>query len=239
MNKDKALLTINYSDPLRITQGGFLAENSRESFQDACRRWDCDYIEYTGPCFAGHPAFLKLHAFSLCPHERIMVLDADTIVRDDTPSPFDMTSPEYFHASQNAQAHHAPHVTEIHKKMAEESIRNILTVKPIESLIDADYIRDNFFNSGMLIISREYHEPVLSLAVYLSEFVSAHWIDQIPLNIAVFAYLHGYVDMGVAWNRQISSNFDHMTDYIYHFSGDPRRYDLLNRVNWHMGEVVL
>ena len=234
---DKALLTINVSDPLRITQGGFLSENSRQSFKDACRRWDCDYVEYT-TVGGHHPAFFKLKAFDLCPHDRIMVLDADTIVRDDTPSPFDMTDPEYFHASQNEQEHQAPHVRRIHQQMALESLKSILTTKPIESLVDADYIKENFFNSGMLIISREYHQPVMSLAWYLNEYVTSNWLDQLPLNLAVFAFLGGYVDMGPAWNYQIPQDYKNMNAYIYHFSGDPRRYDLLNTVNWHVERVT-
>ena len=122
--------------------------------------------------------------------------------------------------------------------MALESLKSILTTKPIESLVDADYIKENFFNSGMLIISREYHQPVMSLAWYLNEYVTSNWLDQLPLNLAVFAFLGGYVDMGPAWNYQIPQDYKNMNAYIYHFSGDPRRYDLLNTVNWHVERVT-
>jgi len=232
--KDKALLTTNISGEDTLKHGGFLAENSRQSFKDACRRWDCDYVEVTEIVESWHPALLKLKAFNLCPHERLMVLDSDTIIRSDTPNPFEFTDPEVFYASQNEQEHFARYLGGLHRQMAEDSLKRLLDAKPIGHLVDVEYIRDHFFNSGMFIVSRKHHEAVLSLAFYLCLGVPhIDWIDQLPLNVAVFALLGGYTDMSTMWNRFFPLNINSMTDFIYHFAGNLRRYDILPRVHWY------
>lgn len=220
----EALLVLNIGD--------FLADNSRRSYKAACKRWECDYVEITEGLPPYHSACLKLKAFELCAHDRVFVLDADTVIRSDAPNLFDITDPEHFYAVKNQQPHYLPGYQLPNIQIADRDIRVVAEAHGLTTL-DIETLSREFFNSGVCVASREYHEEVYAKAFeYFASLPNLQWWDQIPLNIAVETMLGGYQRLGVEWNYQFSKNFSRMTQYIYHFAGDPGRYETLKYVNW-------
>jgi len=224
---DKTLLVVNTNL--------VMSDNTRESLQDAARRWDCDYIEWTEKGdFSYHGAALKLKAFDLCNHDRVFVIDSDTVIRHDTPSPFDLVAPNNLGAVRNVQPHHPAIYTVSNIGIALRDLHLIIKRNNIaEEDIDVNYLANNFFNSGVVVLTREYHEEVLNYAFEL--FVGARgvqWWDQLPLNVSVLLKLGEYQDLGQGWNYMFPQSFHKMNAYIYHFAGNPSRYDILKVVNW-------
>ena len=223
---DKTLLVVNTNL--------VMSDNTRESLQDAAGRWNCDYIEIREKGdFNYHGAAMKLKAFHMCNHDRIFVIDSDTVIRKDTPSPFDLVSPENFGAVKNFQPHHPAIYTVSNVGIAIRDLTKLVKNNNIEGQVDINYLAHNFFNSGVVVLTREKHEEVLDYAWEL--FVNAkcmQWWDQLPLNVAVVIKLGEYQDLGIGWNYMFPQSFHKMNAYIYHFAGNPSRYDILKVVNW-------
>lgn len=77
--------------------GKCLLPKSRESMQAAAARWGVDYVELTKPVARPlgrslHPMWTKaiLYRTAAAPYPRVLVLDADMLIRSDCPSPFDV-----------------------------------------------------------------------------------------------------------------------------------------------------
>ncbi len=226
MNKN-GVLVINMPPENKFTS------NQRNSFRSACNRWQCDFIEFVKGWEPYPPTSFKLKAFDICPHDRILIMDSDMIIRSDAPNPFTFTNPEYFYAVRNQQPHHIDFYREINVEIARENINRILTQKFIQNKISVELISNTFFNGGFLMISRQYHEEIFVLANYLMLGVEqVNWHDQIPLNIAAHTILGGYHDLGYEWNYQFPTDLNKMTSYVYHFAGHDNKYEILKKVNW-------
>lgn len=215
---------------LVINTNKVMSEPTRESFKDACRRWQCDYVEVTESSAPYHHAALKLSAFDLVDHDRILVVDSDMIIRSDMPNIFELTEPTKFYAVKNQQAHFPP-AYRINTLLVREEIARIISNGKQAPIFDANFIAENFFNSGFCVISREYHKEIYDLAKYLFEGSHVQWWDQIPLNIAVSAH-GGYEELPPNFNYQFPPAQGPMQHYVYHFAGDPTRYDTLKKINW-------
>jgi len=215
-----------------VNIGDYLSINSRESFEAACKKWDCDYVECKINPLQYNPNVIKFKAFDLCPHERILVLDADTIIREGTPNLFERSNPDYFYAVKNEQVYAPEGANANNARIARINIERILAKKTLKTPVDVEFISENFFNGGMFIISRE-HEEVLALAFYL--FLNVHqdyWHSQIPLNLAVFSILGNYRSFEPTYNRQFPEKFDKMTDCIYHLASLENRKAKADEINW-------
>lgn len=71
----------------------FMPACARESMQAAAGRWGCEYIEITRPLASMPPVWQKT-LIPESPHasrfDRVLVMDADMLIRSDCPSPFDL-----------------------------------------------------------------------------------------------------------------------------------------------------
>ena len=86
----RALVTLNIGN-------NSLHPKSRESFLHACNRWQCDFVEVTDAIAPVHPFFQKLMVYTLFEEPtHILQLDADMMIREDMPTPFD-ADPEVMH----------------------------------------------------------------------------------------------------------------------------------------------
>lgn len=80
-----ALLVMNLNN--------FMPTAARDSMRDAAQRWGCEYVEITRPLASIPPVWQKTliptstHA---APFDRVLVLDADMLIRSDCPSPFNL-----------------------------------------------------------------------------------------------------------------------------------------------------
>ena len=220
---------------LVINTNNSLSQNSRDSISDAARRWGADYTEVTNYPYKYHPASLKLKAFDICSsYDRILVLDSDTIIRSDAPNIFEVaSSPEIYYAIKNTQPSDPPVYQEAGKIISRKEINSIVSVgKILPPELDLDKVVKSLFNSGVTVITRPLHEPILAYAFYLFCGSPLNWWDQVPINLAVFSILGGYEDLGQRWNRQFPVHTKHMDAYIYHYAGNPERYEILKHVNW-------
>ncbi len=209
-----------------------MCQNTRDSFKDACKRWDCDYLEYTEKT-PYHPALMKLKAFELYPdYERLFIIDSDCIIRSDTPSPFNFDK-DIFGAVQNQQARHPGAYKTANVQGAKQGIELVKKYKNLVSDIDIEWLSNYFFNSGVLLVNRDRHESVLDFAFGLCDNVPGlMWWDQIPLNVSMYLLLGNYTNLGEEWNYQFPYYLDRMAAYVYHFAGLPTRYEDLKHVNW-------
>jgi hypothetical protein len=89
----------------------FLPAMARRAMLDAARRWRVEYVEITEPLAAIHHFWQKTlipRSRHARPFRRILVLDADLLVGDDCPSPFEAVPPTDFGVVGRRQPHHRP-----------------------------------------------------------------------------------------------------------------------------------
>ena len=92
------LVTLNLND--------YLTDNSRASLRHAAARWDAAYLELTAPWIDRCDAFgikMAMHKLPVSPHDRVAFFDADVLVREDCPSPFDAVPETHFGGVANFQ----------------------------------------------------------------------------------------------------------------------------------------
>jgi hypothetical protein len=215
----------------------FMSQNQRDSFVAAAERWNVPYIEITEMPKGlewTYPCFIKLHWPDLCDADRVLVVDADAIIRADAPNPFEIfRNPHPFYAVQNDWPYfytvgYNPRDDYL---IANSEINLINKAHPLDRTLDFQYITENFFNAGVCLESR-HHTDLLKYAWKISQDVPLGWWDQIPLNLAVYTYLGNYREMGLTWNHRLPINLNKMEGYIVHMAGDPSRYERLKTVNW-------
>lgn len=209
-----------------------MSQDTRDSVLAAAKRWEADYVEITesDAPFAHHA--LKLHAFELCDYNYLLILDSDTIIREDAPNIFAQAPAELFCAVRNQQPHY-PRAYDQNVGLARAQIEYIMERQHLgPKEVDVEWLSNNFFNSGVMVVSREHHALTFAYAAHIFER-GLQWWDQIPINVAVHRLHHRYMDLGSMWNFQFPNRLDRMTAYIYHFAGDPGRYKKLDgEVNW-------
>ena len=95
------LFTVNIAGP-----GTSLCDNARNSFLAACNRWKFDYLEIASPLREGYyPSYQKLFFLAEQPsYETVMYVDADVLIRSDTPSPV-IAFEEGLHLVSDLQEH--------------------------------------------------------------------------------------------------------------------------------------
>jgi hypothetical protein len=172
--------------------------------------------------------------FDLCKHDRIFLIDADAIIRKDAPNIFDITYPKLFYAVKNYWNYFEKfgYRPKEDIEIAHREFNNIRLMKNLDPTLNEDYICNNFFNSGVQVVSREFHSEIYPLALNYCLDVPLVWWDQMPINIAVFTIMKNYAELDLKWNKRLPQNLDKMDAYVYHFAGDPTRYDRLKMINW-------
>jgi len=217
-----ALFVINYNN--------MLSDNQRDSFYDACARWKCDYVEIDERVlqYTGHPGAVKLKAFELCHHHRLFILDADTVIWVGTPSPFELFPDDTFCACINKQPQLGPHYLRA-GDIIEHNEMNFIFKKYPQILFDYDH----FFNTGMFMCYRR-HQPIMQRALEIYETTDGLiWWDQSALNYAMAEAKEPIHFVDLTWNYCSPPPFwNKMSKYIYHFAGNPARYDILKIINW-------
>lgn len=219
---NRALLVVNYNN--------MVFQNQRDSFVDACKRWEAAYIEVTENEveYSGHPGAIKLRAFEFCAHDQLFVLDADTIIRIDTPSPFEVFPPDTFCACINKQPQLGPHYIGAGIQIEHNEMNFIFKKYP---RLDFDY--DRFINTGMFMCYRR-HQPIMERAFEIYETTDGLiWWDQSAFNYALAEAQEPIHFVDTTWNWCGAPNELHgMRKYIYHYAGNPSRYGILPKIDW-------
>lgn len=217
-----ALFIVNFND--------MITPNQRASFEHAANKWKVDYIEVTEADLQVnyHTGAVKLLAFELCKSHRICILDADTIIRSDTPSPFVVFSEKAFTAVVNKQLHMPPFYQYAADQIQPKEIELIMQRYPVFTF---DHSR--YFNTGFLMVNRAQHTGILERAseIFLS-VTGLGWWDQSPLNYCVQESGVVLFIADVTWNYCMPPTEQGMEKYIYHFAGIPTRREILETLNW-------
>lgn len=215
-----------------VNYNRMLCDNQVRSFEHAASRWGVELAIVTENdlSISYHPGAVKLSAFELCDAERICILDADTIIRADCPSPFEKFPSEIITACINKQPHLAPFYLQAASVIEPKEMKLILEAKP-EGTVNFDY--KHYINTGFLVAERHSHQHVFELARHIYLSVDGFgWHDQTPLNYAI-AYTKAGVHLAdLTWNYCMPGNQLRMHKWIYHYAGSPERYDILRKIDW-------
>jgi len=172
-----------------------------------------------------HPACWKTRAFQITGCERLLVLDADAVISEIAPNPFDL-SPQLMKVVSDRQTYNPA------RNKAETDEWEIVTGKRFEPA--------NYFNSGMILASWLYHRDLFHEAYQLCrKFPHLCWHDQTPFNVVVQS--DPFPDQTVAfidesWNFHNPAgrlpDWQRMKKFIYHFPGNPDRNQQIEQTLW-------
>ena len=222
-----AVVTINCND--------VLSDNARQSFRAAADRWGADYVELTEEHKPPemHPMLVKLKLFDLVPAERIFYIDgADAIIRADAPSPFAVCPPSYLGVVKNAHRREPNYCDIVAQERAEWSVFNAMLNESLPH-------EENYFNAGVMIMTRSSHAALSSRAFEDKTLVGDRvaWIDQTPLNFAAARARTPILLLDETWNYthpEQMGHWDFMEHYVYHFAGAPERKTVIPSLDWRM-----
>lgn len=210
-----------------------LGANAQESLMSARDRWQTPLVVCGNHTSTLHPACWKTMAFEIVekasgPVERLLILDADLVVSAECPNPFELFGPEQLVVVSDRQTHNPA------RDKAETDEWQIVTGQRL--------IPPAYFNSGMMLASREHHGALFAQAAGLCErFPHLCWHDQTPFNVAVYQYQNDlrvfYADD--RWNFHNPAervrhwqSMNQNRKYVYHFPGNPDRQRQIQEVNW-------
>ena len=220
-----ALATINLHD--------VLCRNARQSFEDAARRWGAEFIELTeGNMPANvHCLMGKTIIFGVAPWaDRVFYVDGgDAIIRGDAPSPFDVCPPDRLGVVEDGNRAFPYWSYLVSRQRSEWRKIN-------RRLGEAMPFTDFYFNSGVLVLTRDAHERLLKRTLELSRLLGrTGWVDQSLLNYAVVELGVPILKMDRAWNVMQPSDAVtplRMDGYVYHYAGIGQRHSIVPILNW-------
>jgi hypothetical protein len=211
-----AIVSLNLRD--------YMHAETRASFEAAASRWKCDLVELSQPLLA--PGATKVHVYwqkTLIPlhdpirtkYSRIAVLDADTLIRDDCPSLFEVVPEGRFGVAARHQPGHPA------SRVGHLSFWARKHAWPCPSA--AQYI-----NSGVVVCEPETHERFLRACLDAAasvKYTTTYGGDQEVLS----SVLHGmkapttwlpwqFNALRPGYGNSLA-NLGDMQAYIYHFCG--------------------
>lgn len=226
------LLTLNLND--------VLGDNSRDSMKYCAEQWGSEFIEVTSLPWDGpymHGACYKTKAFDLCDADRIFIIDADTVMRSDTPNPFELFPSEQIVAVFQKRGwgpNDGIERSEWEKceKFCESDAERVIV--NLGKTLDPSL---TYFNSGVMIVNRDYHEVAFSRAYEICLKQGFSWYDQTPINFSARCDMLNVFGAGNEWNHfnpdwERPSDWKKMKSFIYHFAGNPGRKEKIQQVQW-------
>lgn len=217
-----------------------LCTNSRASHEDAARRWGASYVEMRDPWGSlSHLGIfgtkLELDRLPLAAPCRVVWLDADTVVRADCPSLFDLVAPGCFGGVCNFQGDthggdpfpdHADWYAQVASQMGSPS----------------RYDPARYINGGVLVFDLPGHACVWQhIRITLPDLAVDPMYEQTALNVAI-------ADLGIpliilprefnriglaAWRGgAVMAHYIHHLANIADLRGD--KHGPLSQVNWQM-----
>lgn len=238
-----ALATLNVG-------GKSLHPKSRESFLDACRRWGCEFVEFTEPLFDCHHFWQKAFApLRLAEFDRVLQLDADMLIRWNAPNPFDIvpadhigvissrqfTPPESDYATRPLSAGEKAGVwISKHRTRCIERWAGRMGMTPCHD--------EWHLNGGFFLYSPARHAELFARLREVGE--RAGWTrwrlpEQAALSVLLANTNTPTTWLGSEWNTVAACQRirpEHSTGYmqgwIYHFTGKQHRGRRISRTRW-------
>jgi len=185
--------------------------NARASVTAAANRWGCELIEVAS-LLGGRDFFhAKFYMGHFChPDGRCLWLDADMVVSEDCPSPFDIVPCDHFGAVLNYQGDTHRGVPEQYQRPSWDAAAKMLNV-PLP------YTDDRYINGGFIMFGPQHKMILKTLAENLHDtkgvIEQAAW--SVMMAMVPTTYLpRTFNRVGeAAWNSG-----PHMTAHIYHFA---------------------
>jgi len=218
---------------MTLNIGGFLCPNARNSMLAASERWDCLFHEITmnlaGDQYIafnkvfGIREFCKTHDI-----ETVFYLDADCLIRSDTPNPFELFTDSGVYGVRDAYEHWSPTELESYQKdITDEWLKKVHQAMKWDVDID-DMIRTCpswFFNTGMFILKPRGFADEIESFVSSTPLVSPDSLSEQALwNYILHPRNKVILIDGHNWNYIDSSlSTQKMEYYIYHFTGMTNR----------------
>lgn len=223
MELKNAVVTINYNN--------FICENVRDSFQSAAKRWDAEYFEINENTGIKDvlPHFQKLKIFDIVDADRVFYIDADAIISEKAPSPFDVCPVELFGVVRNS--------SDRMWDQRELEVKENADIEVLSEYFSENIIVDNYFNAGMMVFSKN-HQKMLDYAWDIFVNIDIHklvWNDQPVLNFSASKLMTPMLYMGEEWNFMGHEEIDDWTNldkFIYHFAGTGNRHTILKGLQW-------
>ncbi len=222
-----------------LNAGGALCASSRDSHQHAAQRWGAVYIELREPWgrLSHHGVFAtKLEMDRLPLLGRVVWLDADTLVRDDCPSLFDLIPPGHFGGVCNFQNDtHGPRGDDPFPDHASTYIAVAARMRS-----SSRYRPETYINGGVMVFDLPDHGRVWE---HIRATLPDHHVDamyeQTAVNVAIADLSIPLTVLPREFNRLGRAAWhcgSTMTDYIIHCAnlgalrGD--KHGPLSRINW-------
>jgi hypothetical protein len=218
-----------------INIGRFLRPNVRRSFLAACERWGCEYFEideiqtpYTHFIDIKH----DLCNFEQLQGKRVLYIDADAVIREDCPDPWQWVPEGYFAGVQNDQGA-LDQTSHYNQFMAWENMAEFLSPKP-------PYVGWGI-NGGLFMFEPERHRKLFATAKELYEASKHQNTDeQTGLSICVSAMGIPFYPLPCLFNcvgPRVFEAWPKLPAWITHYAkyGNHRREnaaELLDAAEW-------
>lgn len=244
-----ALVTLNIG-------GRSMAPKTRESFQAACERWGCDYVEVKDPLVEGvHHFWQKVFVSeNMAKYDRVLQLDADMLIRHDCPSPFDICPEDSFGvvsarqlevSGKSVNGKRTARVRDImfmcgHRDRCVQSWARKLKLKPCPDT--------HHLNGGFFLYSPAKHQWLWDRLKEVAKSVNydkALLPEQASLSVILwnekcdqfwFPHTFNTTAAGTVHLRPQHSLYE-MNSYIYHYTGQHARGKRLAGQHWQRSHV--
>jgi hypothetical protein len=199
-----------------------LCSNARESQQSAAQRWGCGYAELTERFSDLDPSWDKYgnivrFAYS---HDvdRMLYLDADTLVRSDAPNPFELfTDLNALYAVLDFRPEYDAVIT--------EEWHRVITSWPLGIVhgwfnwpgIVTGRNEEWFFNAGFFLFQPAAFK--MELEQFLAHIPSVQTVSLVEQGMWNYLVKRRTVLIDRTWNRLLPDVSGPMKDYVYHFTG--------------------
>lgn len=212
------LFTLNFKEKM--------CANARESLLDASKRWGFDFLEIHSELRTGYYAsYQKLFALAEnMAYEFVMYVDADMLIRSDTPNPATVFGPGVWMVPDcqmpYTEAEKADVREGVHNRWYDDVIRmfNDYPIVPRETFLECPH------NAGMIIVNggaRHYEAFRLAAARVPAPTTDLAWAGHFEQAMVNYALLlcGGAQSAAETWNRICPDESGAMKDYVYHFTG--------------------
>lgn len=232
-----------------VNYNKILQANTADSMVAACQRWGCNLIELSETNWQSNnsPMAIKTEVFRDLPlggthyqaPDEVLVLDADTMISEACPNPFEVFPDEdLFIAVANGNVERFGDFSGIKAGERAEWAKVFKWAKRIEPSMPHE--PNTYFNSGMMIARKNRHGHMFNRAFNLCQAnLGLGWGDQTPLNWAAremgiqvrlaaetWNFIHPHT-LGPGWK-----DMERTGKFIYHFAGDPQRIKNIEQVKW-------
>lgn len=214
-----------------------MCHNARSSIIDATMRWGVDYMEV----HSVHrnyltPSWNKIEMlYNLSKYDRILLLDADVLIRQDAPSPFELyPDNNKFYAVKDVLSKYSAEEAKAVIDYVQLPYLNILNTEIGISMSEEAYL-SGFFNSGVCLFNIKNTIPMMDMFVKYTpteEMVNRN-TPLMPRD-SMYGFAH-HEQALMNYCSKLILNVDHMDDgwnsidpntdigimdcYIYHFTG--------------------